>query len=90
MSAETLRRVELPSGGWVEYDSDMPMGALRAVMRAGASGNMDDLFNGLSRMIINWSFDGDPSNVDAWDDLRRSTFNEIVKGTMEDLGSLGN
>lgn len=88
MSAD-LRTVETDDGEIV-YDSDMPVKSLKSVMGAGKSGDLDDIINGFKDFTVSWPYDGDPSDAEAWDELRRSQFNTVVTSVMEDLGDLGN
>ena len=88
MSAD-LRTVETKDGEIV-YDSDMPIKSLKSVMGAGKSGDLNDIINGFKDFIVSWPYNGDPTDPEVWDELRRSEFNAIVTSVMEDLGDLGN
>ena len=87
MSA-AIRTIELPAGE-ATYDSDMPMGALRQMLGASEGGDLGGLVEALTDIVISWPYEGSPSNAGDWDALRRSEFNGLVKGVVEDLGSLG-
>jgi len=88
MSAD-LRTVETKDGE-VVYDSDMPIKALKSVMGAGKTGDLDGIIEGFRVFVSVWPYKGDPTDAEAWDDLKRSQFNAIVTAVMEDLGELGN
>jgi hypothetical protein len=89
MSAEEIRTVDTKDGD-VVYDSDMPIKSLKSVMGAGKTGDLDDIIKGFKDFIVSWPYEGDPTDPEAWDELRRSQFNNVVTGVMEDLGELGN
>ena len=75
--------------GTIEYDSDMPIGYLEGLLGASENVSLKDLMENLSKFVVAWSFDGDPTNIDDWRKLRRSEFNAVMLGVMEDLGALG-
>lgn len=88
MSAE-VRTVEA-LGKEVTYDPDMPMGAIRGLMKAGEDSNIEGMMTALQKIVLSWDFDGDPTaGIEAWDNLRRSEFLAITAAVMEDMGSLG-
>lgn len=89
MSAD-LRTVALPSGGEVTYDADMPIGAVEDIQTAAESGKLGSLREALSEFVVEWTFDGSPTNPEDWKPLRRSVFSEAITAIMEDLGKLGN
>lgn len=84
-----IRRVDIEAGQ-VAYDSDMPMHALEAIMAASDSGNLTGLMEGLSEFVTEWPFEGDPSELDAWRNLRRTQFNAVTSAVVTDIGELGN
>lgn len=88
MSAAVIRTVETDKGTF-EYDSDMPMGALKGLLGAAQDGNLDGLIGNLAKFVTAWPYKGKPGNVKDWEALRRSEFNAIVLGIMKDLGTLG-
>ena len=75
--------------GTIEYDSDMPIGYLEGILSSSETVSLTALMENLSKFVVKWSFDGDPSDVEAWRKLRRSEFNAVMLGVMEDLGALG-
>ena len=87
MSA-AIRTIKLPAGE-ATYDSDMPMGALRQMLGASETGDLGGLVEALTTIVISWPYKGKPKNASDWDNLKRSEFNGIVRGVVEDLGSLG-
>lgn len=76
--------------GDIDYEEDMPMGALRRIMAAANSGDLELMIEGYSKFVSAWPFAGDPSDPEAWDDLKRSEFNAITSEIVADLASLGN
>lgn len=88
MSAADVRTVKTEKGD-IKYDGDMPVKALKGLFGAATDSNIDGIIEALSAFVIDWPFEGEPSDPKAWDDLRRTEFNAVVKGVMEDLGSLG-
>jgi len=88
MSA-AIRTVNIEGHGPVEYDSDMPMRAIRGLMSGANDGDFAEMITGLASFVISWPFEGSPADEEAWDDLRRSEFNDTVTAVVEDLGSLG-
>lgn len=87
MSA-AIRTIELPAGE-ATYDSDMPMGVLRKMLGASEEGDLGGLVEAMTGIVQTWPYEGDPSNVEDWDSLRRSEFNGLIKGVVTDLGELG-
>ncbi len=87
--SDTTRTVETDSGD-VTYESDMPMKALNKIMRAGKDSDLEALQEGLSEFVLSWPFEGEPSDVEAWGELKRSQFNEVTAGVLGDLGEMGN
>jgi len=85
----TIRTVETEKGD-VKYDSDMPMRALENIMGAADSGNLTALMEGLAEFVQAWPFEGDPDDLEAWRDLKRSEFNAITTAVVGDIGELGN
>ena len=75
--------------GEVSYESDMPIGALKSVLKAAGTGDLDGIIKGLSEFVLTWPFDSDPADPAAWDALRRSEFTAIIAGIMEGLGTEG-
>lgn len=88
MSAAVIRTVTTKSGEF-KYDSDMPIGALKALLSAASESDITKVIEALALFITEWPFEGDPANPEAWDAIRRSEFNALVTGIMEDLGKLG-
>jgi hypothetical protein len=85
----TVRSVQIEQGE-VQYDSDMPMGALEALTGAAKEGELGAIMGALSEFVVAWPFDGDPSDPASWRGLRRTQFNAVVQAVMEDLGDQGN
>lgn len=83
-----LRSVDL-DGGKLVYDPDMRMGDLRKLMAAGTSGDLEAMIEAYSTIVHGWPYDGDPKNVEDWDNLRRSEFQRLNEAMMEDLKALG-
>lgn len=88
MSA-AIRTVQVEGSGPLTYDSDMPMRAIRALMAGANDGDFGEMITGLSSFVITWSEEGDPTDPEAWNDLRRIKFNDTVLAVVEDLGTLG-
>lgn len=91
MSAEsTVKEVTLEDGlGVVLYESDMPIGALKSVLGAANTGDLGSIIEGLARFIIEWPFEGEPTDPAAWENLRRSQFTSVITSVMEDLQDEG-
>lgn len=87
-SADSIVLVEF-DGGNVSYDSDMPIGALRKIVRASSKGDFDALIAGLTGFVTSWSFPGTPSDESAWDSLKRSQFNAVVTAVTGNLAAQG-
>jgi len=83
-----LRSVDLADGKLV-YDPDMKMGTLRKLMAAGTEGNLDGMIEAYTSIVHGWPHEGDPKDIEAWDDLRRSEFAALNEAMMEDLKALG-
>lgn len=88
-ASTTIRTVEIAQGE-VSYESDMEMDALANLMEAGNTGDLREISGALSGFILSWPFKGDPTKPADWGKLKRSEFNAVTKGVMEDLGDLGN
>ena len=88
MSAAVIRTVTTDKGDF-KYDSDMPIGALKSLLSGASESDMNKVVAALALFITEWPFEGDPSKVEDWDAVRRSEFNALVTGVMEDLGKLG-
>jgi hypothetical protein len=84
----SVRSIQIEKGE-VEYDSDMPIGALRQLFGAAQSGDLGELIGGLSAFVVSWPFTGKPSDPNSWDKLRRSEFADITQAILKDLGDLG-
>lgn len=89
MGADAIRRVETEKGE-IAYDSDMPMRSLESIMAAANSGDLASLMGGLAVFVKEWPFEGDPGDIEAWRDLRRSEFNAVTTAVIKDIGDLGN
>lgn len=87
-SNDGIRTFKTPTGE-VKYDSDMPMGVLKALMKAGTTGDLGGMQESLTELVTEWCYDGDPTEVEAWDNLRRTQFQALTEAMMEDLASLG-
>ena len=87
MSA-AIRTIALPEGE-ATYDSDMPMGVLRKMMSSSTEGDLGGLVEAMTGIVLSWPYAGEPTDAEAWDDLKRTQFNGLVKGVVEDLGALG-
>lgn len=90
MSAAVELRTVKTASGEVVYDADMPMGVLKTLMASATGGDLGGLMEGFSQVIKSWPFEGSPAELEAWDALRRSEFNEVITAVMEDLGEQGN
>ena len=88
MSA-AIRTVNIEGKGAIEYDSDMPMKALEGLMTGANESSIHDMIEGLAVFVISWPFEGDPSDPEAWGELRRTEYNAAVTAVVEDLGQLG-
>lgn len=88
MSAAS-RTVNIEGKGAIVYDSDMPMKALEGLMTGAAESSIGEMVEGLSQFVESWPFEGDPSDPDAWLELRRTEYNAAVTAVVEDLGQLG-
>lgn len=88
MSAGNIRTIDI-KGGAASYDSDMEMSALRQLLESSAESDLSGLIDAMTQIVVSWPFDGEPTDAEAWDKLRRSEFNSIVKGVTGDLSSLG-
>ena len=88
MSAALIREVKTAKGT-LEYDADMEIGYLEGLFSAADSVDLSIIRENLAHIVVSWSFDGDPTDPEDWRKLRRSEFNAILKGVMEDLGDLG-
>lgn len=88
MSAASLRTVKTDKGDIV-YDSDMPVRALKGLFGGANNSDIDAIILALSAFVKEWPFGGSPTNPEDWDNLRRTEFNLVVRGIMEDLGALG-
>ena len=75
--------------GEVVFDSNTKMGALRRIIKAANTGDLDTLMEGFSRVIISWPYAGDPTDIDAWDELGREEFNELVQGVTGAFATAG-
>lgn len=87
MSA-AIRKVET-SVGTIEYDSDMPIGVLRRLFGSAETGGLDTMIEALSEFIVSWPFDSDPKDASSWDALRRSEFQAVTTGVIQDLAAAG-
>lgn len=87
MSA-TIRELTIDAGV-VKYDSDMKMSALKGLLGGAQDGDLDVIVESLSQFVTEWPFKGKPSNVEAWDELRRSEFSATVNAITDDLQTLG-
>lgn len=86
MSAAKYLRTVTISEGEVTYDSNMPIRVLRQMTNAE---DLDGLVESLTGFVKEWPFEGDPTDEEAWDDLGRIEFNELIRAVMEDLGTAG-
>ena len=75
----------------VDYDADMPIGVLEDLEDAASEGGgLKQVREGLSAFVTAWTYGGEPSNPDAWRNLRRSQFQAITEAILADLTELGN
>jgi hypothetical protein len=87
----TVRTITLADGkGEATYESDMPMKHLNQIMDAARDNDLGELQAGLAAFTLSWPFDGEPSDVAAWGELKRTDFNAMSRGILKDLGTLGN
>lgn len=91
MSAADLRTVTVGEHGVATYDPDMPMGTLRRLLSAGTDGDLNTMIESMAQLVVSWPFNdkGDPTDVEAWDKLRRSEFMALAQAVVEDMGKLG-
>lgn len=89
MGASTIQTIKVKAGE-ASYESDMPMKHLNKIMRAARESDLEELQAGLAAFTVSWPYDGEPSDPEAWGELKRTQFNEITKAILEDLGQLGN
>ena len=86
--ATDLIKVEYVDGT-LTYDADMRMGTLRKLFSAANSGDLNSMMEAYVGVITSWPYDGDPSELSAWDNLKRSQFmalNEALMGSLADQG----
>jgi len=86
--ATDLTKVDLEDGA-LTYDSDMSMGALRRLFKSSNSGDLEMMMEAYTKIVHTWPYEGDPTELEAWDDLKRSQFMKINEGIMESLSELG-
>ena len=86
--ATDLRSVEY-SKGTLTYDPDMRMGDLRKLFSAANSGDLEEMMQAYSGIIVTWPHEGEPSDLEAWDGLRRSEFMALNEAMMKDLAEQG-
>ena len=75
--------------GTLAYDSDMSMGALRRLFASSNSGDLEMMMTAYTKIVHTWPYDGDPTEMDGWDELKRSQFmklNEAIMGSLSELG----
>lgn len=88
VATDGIRDIEVPAG-IIKYDSDMPMGVLKALMKSGTDGDLGGMQESLSQLVVEWCYEGDPKDIEAWDLLRRTQFQSLTEAMMEDLKELG-
>jgi hypothetical protein len=86
--ATDLTKVTYADGD-LTYDSDMPMGALRLLFKAANSGDLTEMFGAYKDIVVTWPYEGDPTEIEAWDALRRSEFMRLNEALMQSLSDLG-
>ena len=86
--AKEIRKLTF-EGGTASYNANMPMGALSALTKASASGDLDDMMLALSKFVTAWSFEGSPSDFEAWQALGRKEFTALIEAVTGDMAELG-
>lgn len=87
--ATDLISVDVKGGGSVEFDANMPMGALRKLFKAGNEGDLETMMLSFAKIVKAWSYEGDPTELDAWDEIGRIDFmhiNEAIMAALSDSG----
>lgn len=75
--------------GEVQFEDDMPISALQAVMGGASDGSLDKIIEGMTQIVLAWPFEGAPSDTAAWGALRRSQFNVIILAVTSSLAETG-
>lgn len=86
--AKEIRKLEF-DGGTVSYNANMPMGALVALTKASASGELGDMMLALSKFVTAWSFTGKPGDFSSWESLGRKEFTAVIEAVTGDMAELG-
>ena len=86
--ATDLTKVDYDDGS-LTYDSDMSMGALRRLFASSNSGDLEMMMTAYTKIVVTWPYGGDPKELEAWDDLKRSQFMKVNEAIMESLSELG-
>lgn len=84
-----LRTLDDYVDGKVVYNMNMPMGSLRGVMSASTTGDLLALMENFAAFVVEWPYEGDPSEVETWDDLGRREFNDLISAITTDMADLG-
>lgn len=88
MAKIDLMTVEFEDGT-LTFDGDMRMGDLRKLLKAGTEGDLTVMVEAFTQIVHGWPYDGEPSDPDAWDNLRRSQFGRLTTALMGKLGEQG-
>lgn len=88
MSSAAPSTVVIKSGP-VVYDSNVKMGALRRIIKASTNGDLEALIEGFTRIVISWPFPGDPTTIEAWDELGRDEFGELITAISQEFSRAG-
>ena len=69
--------------GEVKFDGNLKVGQLR---RMSKGEDFDGIISVLTEIVLEWPFDGEPSDAAAWDELGITQFNDMVAGITTELG----
>ncbi len=83
-----IRTVEIDEG-IVKFDADMPVKHLQSLFGAAETNDLGQIISGLCGFVVEWPFEGDPKDPEAWGELRRSEFGDITAGVVKNLGDSG-
>lgn len=86
--AKNLVTVEY-ADGVLTYEKDMRMGDLRKLFAAANSGDLDAMLTAYQGIVVSWPYEGNPTDPEAWDNLRRSEFMALNEALMQDLADQG-
>lgn len=72
------------AAGEVVFDSNLKVGQVRKMSSSG--GDIDTIIEVMSTIVHSWPYDGDPAELESWDNLDMKQFNEIAQVITEELG----